>query len=167
MTADQKPENIVIAYPEKEDCDIRHGPVREFCDYCRSVKPQSDFGDRAEFDAFKLRPWLGYIMILEYLPEEDDFRYRMYGTRISEQSGFDMTGRLVSAFNSAAGNFFAELYRDSMAGKHLVYSEHTRVHARYDCDWNRLICPVRAGRETHLVVCNYPVARRKPLSLDY
>lgn len=153
--------NIVVAYPEQVDCAIRHQPLREFSDYCRSVKICCEFADRAAFDAFKLRPWLGFIMILEYLPEEDDFRYRIYGTHIAEQSGFDMTGRRVSAFGGPVGQFFERLYRDSMATKRLIYSEHTRLHARYDCDWHRVICPVKAGDGVQIVACNYPVQRMK------
>ena len=163
---DASPDNIIVAYPEREACVIPHRPVQAYCDYCRSVKPPSDYADRGDFDAFTLRPWLGYIMILEYLPDREDFRYRMYGTRIATQSGFDMTGRLVSEFDSSVGAFFARLYRECVAERQLIYSEHTRVQGRYDCDWHRVMCPVRAGDAVQLVVCNYPVARLKPLSFD-
>jgi len=114
------------------------------------------------FDVFKLRRWLGYIMILDAQSNGEDFRYRMYGTRIAEFSGFDMTGRLVSDFNSPIGDFFSELYRESIAQRQLIYSEHTRLHARYDCDWHRVICPVRSDDQIQIVVCNYPVTRQKP-----
>ncbi|MGD8810110.1 MAG: PAS domain-containing protein, partial [Gammaproteobacteria bacterium] len=111
----QTPDNVVVAYPEQETFEIPHTAVRAFSDYCRTVKPVSALADRASFDVFQLRPWLGYIMILDAVPETDDFRYRMYGTRIAEQSGFDMTGKLVSAFDSPVGTFFAGLYRDCVA----------------------------------------------------
>ena len=111
MLTDHSLANVVIAYPEQGNCVISHQPVSDFCEYCLTVKPQADFANRVHFDPFKLRRWLGYMMILDHLAAEDDFRYRMYGTRIAEFSGFDMTGRLVSDFNSAVGDFFAELYR--------------------------------------------------------
>ena len=159
MATDRSPDNIVVGYPETDDCAITHAPVQAFLDYCRSVKPDGDFADRSRFDPFSLRPWLGYIMILEYQPEPDDFLYRIYGTRIAEHSGFDMTGRLVGDFESPTGSFFERLYREAIAECKLVYSEHTRVHARYDCDWHRVICPVKDGERIQLVVCNYPVKR--------
>jgi len=43
----------------------------------------------------------------------------------------------------------------------LIYSEHTRVHGRLDCDWHRLLCPVLADERAQIVVCNYPVARQR------
>jgi len=159
---DSEPGNVVVAYPEQEDVEIRHPLVRAFCDYCRSVKPVGDYADRADFDPFTLRPWLGYIMILEYLSTEGDFRYRMYGTLVAAQTGFDMTGRLVSDFDSAFGAFFKLTYSESVARKTMVYAEHTRGHACFDCDWHRVICPVRAENSIQVVVCNCPVARRKP-----
>lgn len=162
----EKPDNIVVAYPEQEKFEIAHGAVRAFSDYCRSVKAPSAYADRASFDPFQLRPWLGYIMILDTVPESDDFRYRMYGTRIAEHSGFDMTGKLVSAFDSPVGKFFADLYRECVAEKCLIYSVHSRVHARFDCDWHRLMCPARAGDVVQIVACNYPVARQKPRNID-
>lgn len=164
MATDQPPDNIVVAYPETDDCAIADTPVRDFLDYCRAVKPPGALGDRNHFDAFSLRPWLGYIMILEYLPDADDFLYRIYGTLIAEQSGFDMTGRRVSDFGSATGQFFETLYREAVGDRKLIYSEHTRVHARYNCDWHRLICPVRADDRIQVVVCNYPV--QHPTSED-
>jgi hypothetical protein len=163
---DHKPDNIVVAYPEQEDCEIGHRPVQTFCDYCRSVKPVGDFADRTDFDAFTLRPWLGFIMVLDYLPAEEDFRYRVYGTRVADHSGFDMTGRRVSDFESPVGVFFNDLYRDCVTRKRLIYSEHTRVHGRFDCDWHRILCPALAGDSIQVVVCNYPIARQRPRGDD-
>jgi hypothetical protein len=160
MDLDAKlPDNILVSYPEQDEIPIAHPSARGFCDYCLSVKPKGDFADRQDFDVFKLRPWLGYIMILEYLADQDDFRYRMFGTQIAEQSGFDMTGRLVSDLPSPGSGFYAKLYRESMNGRKLVYSQHTRIHARYDCDWHRILCPVQAGGQIQIVTGNFPVTR--------
>jgi len=168
---DSKPENVVVAYPEQEDVDIRDPIVRAFCDYCLSVKPAGDYADRADFDPFKLRPWLGYIMILEHLPAEDDFRYRMYGTFIATQTGCDMTGRLVSEFGPELGpafrTFFKQLYDESLARKTLIYAEHTRIYSRFDREWYRILCPVRAADTKQIVVCNYPVVRQKPVGDEF
>ena len=163
---DAKPDNVLVAYPEHEDCKIGHSAVQTFYDYCRSIKPVADLADRVHFDPFKLRPWLGYIMILDDLPDVNDFLYRMYGTQIARQSGFDLTGRRVSESQSPLNTFFRHLYRDCVARKSLIYSEHTRVLERTDCAWYRLLCPVQADGNTQVVVCNYPVARQRPLSDD-
>jgi len=165
---DSNPENIIVAYPEQEDVEIRNPVVRAFNDYCLSVKPAGGYADRADFDPFKLRPWLGYIMILEHLPADDDFRYRMYGTFVAEQTGCDMTGRRVSDFGPELGpgfrTFFKRLYNECLARKTIIYAEHTRIYSGFDREWCRLLCPVRAIDTTQIVVCNHPTVRQKPLS---
>ena len=153
------PDNILVCYPETDEISIPHPPAQSFCDYCLSVKPPGDLADRQEFDVFKLRPWLGFIMILEYLADQDDFRYRMFGTQIAEQSGFDMTGRMVSDLPNPGSAFYEKLYRESMNDRKIIYSQHTRIRARYDCDWHRILCPVQAGGQIQIVTGNFPVTR--------
>ena len=151
------PEDIVVRYPEVEEIRPTCDKAAAFLGHCRAVKPVGDYADRADFDVMRLRPWLGYIMILDHLPDQDDFRYRMYGSGISAESGFDMTGRLVSDFKSRTGDFFLLLYRQAVAERVLIYSAHARVHAQYSCDWHRVMCPVRQDEGIQIVACNFPV----------
>lgn len=162
MPTDGTPTSVVVRYPEQEKVTIDNPLVRDFCDYCLEVKPEGDFADRADFDPFKLRPWLGFIVIVDHLPSEDDFRYRMYGTRIAEQTGHDMTGRLVSEYDTKLRQINLGLYRECVAKRALLHSTHHRIYARFDCEWSRIICPVRAGDQVQVVVCNVPVETPKP-----
>ena len=79
------PDGIVVGYPESEVVRPPSDLAAAFLDYCRRVKPSGDYADRASFDVMHLRPWLGFLMILDYLPDQDDFRYRMYGSGISAE----------------------------------------------------------------------------------
>jgi hypothetical protein len=126
------------------------------------VKPDGDWADRSHFDPFTLRPWLGYIIIVDYLEAENDFRYRMYGTRISDQSGMDMTGRLVSDHDDLVRDFNMRLYRDCVSNRRIVYSERTRLYSQSDCDWCRVICPLKSDDRIQVVACTYPAERPKP-----
>jgi hypothetical protein len=158
MEDDKAPEKIRIGFPEVDGTDIAHPPLRAFCDYCLSVKPADDYADRSDFDVFRLKPWLGYMMIVAYQPEIRDFRYRLYGTYLADQAGFDLTGSLVSQMPRGIGDFILRLYLDCVDTRKLVYSEHTHVHARYSCDWHRVLCPVRDRDNIQVVGCNIPVA---------
>jgi len=162
MPNDDLPANFLVAYPEQGNVTIPNELVRDFCTYCLEVKPDGDWADRADFDPFKLRPWLGYIIIVEFLEAENDFRYRMYGTRVSDQTDCDMTGRLVSDYDSDVRDFNMRLYHDCVSNRRIVYSEHTRLYSRYDCDWCRVICPVKSDAQIQAIACNYPVERPKP-----
>lgn len=60
--------------------------------------PRSDTGfpDWREADPASLLPWMGWICLYDVVDGGRDVRYRLVGTRITEQAGVDLTGRLVS-----------------------------------------------------------------------
>lgn len=159
MSADETPITVEIAYPEQSDVEIRPSELEDFCTYCLSVKPVADFADRADFDVFKLRPWLGHIIILEDLAPENDFVYRMYGTEIVDAIGWDMTGRRLSDYDLVTQDYNLRLYRDCVDQKFLIYSVNQRVFGRFAGIWHRLVCPVKAGEKVQVVSCAYLISK--------
>jgi hypothetical protein len=161
MADDPEIENVRVGFPEADDIEIPHPPLRAFCDYCLTVKPRSDYADRRDFDFNRLQPWLGNIMIVDYLPEAKDFRYRLYGTAVSSQTSFDLTGTRVSERPPNIGGFIARFYLEAVEGKRLVYTEHTRAYPRFIRDWHRLICPVVDNGRVQIVICIYSVSTKE------
>jgi len=159
MPTDQTSITLELSYPEQDSVSLRPAEIAAFCDYCRSVKPVGDFGDRADFDVFKLRPWLGHIIILEDLWPENDFLYRMYGTKIVEAIGWDMTGRRLSDYEPVTHSYNLSLYRDCVQRRHLIFSANQRVHGRFRGTWHRLVCPVRADDKVQVVSCAYLISK--------
>lgn len=159
MPTDETRITLAVSYPEQDGKPIYPPDLEDFCRYCRSVKPVADVGDRADFDAFKLRPWLGHIIILEDLSPEDDFIYRMYGTKIVDAIGWDMTGRRLSDYDLVTQDYNLRLYRDCVENRRLIYSVNQRVFGRYSGIWHRLVCPVRAGDKVQVVSCAYLVSK--------
>jgi len=51
---------------------------------------------RHAFDVLELRPWLGFICLVDVLAQGGDFRYRIFGTRIANVIGRELTGRYLS-----------------------------------------------------------------------
>jgi PAS domain len=62
--------------------------------HCRC--PAGGVPRRAEFDAFTLRPWLGWLTVYEELDDEADFLVRLDGTNIVALTGDEWTGRRMS-----------------------------------------------------------------------
>ena len=154
--------DVVVAYPETDKIiRLTHAHVWAFAKYCLSVKPEGEFAKPEDFELDALHAWRDHLLIVDYLDADDDFRYRYYGAGVQVFTGFDMTGRRVSDFDSEVGRFFDRLYRRCIREKCLIYSEHDYVHARRPCHWSRVLCPVRDGERTFVVVCNYPIAMTK------
>lgn len=148
---------VKVWYPESEERLPSHQGSHSFLDYCLKVKPKGELGGREYFPVEKLMSWLGNIMILEYLPDADDFRYRLYGSEIASRSGFDMTGKCVSDFHSVMGDIFRAQYLKAVEERCLIVSRNPYLHSRAPCDWERIICPVTDGKKIQLVVSNYMV----------
>ncbi len=157
---DLRPLETFVSHPEADEIRPENERAASFLAYCLKVKRPGEFAQRRDFTVESLRPWIGYIMILEHLPEMNDFRYRMYGSAIAEQSGFDMTGKLVSDFKSKAGEFFLSLYRDSVEKQAIIFAMNSAVHATFTCDWYRVVCPVRREESIQIVAFNYPQAQK-------
>lgn len=49
-----------------------------------------------DVDPVSLLPWMGWITLYDVVDGGRDIRYRLVGSRITEQAGIDLTGRLVS-----------------------------------------------------------------------
>ena len=52
--------------------------------------------DWLAIDPASLLKWMGWICLYDVIDGGRDVRYRLVGTRITEQAGIDLTGRLVS-----------------------------------------------------------------------
>jgi len=53
---------------------------------------------RADIPTEELLPWLGNIILLDVIDGGKDFRYRLFGSLIAREAGFDMTGKMLSEY---------------------------------------------------------------------
>lgn len=66
---------------------------------------------RKDFDVFELRPWLGYLHLVEVLEGGRDFRYAIYGTDLAMAFGIDLTGKTLAAVPAAVRQAVESAYR--------------------------------------------------------
>lgn len=78
--------------------------------YWDAVRHGRRFPDRAAIDAIEIKPWLGQINILDVL-HPLDFRYRLYGSGLGQISGYDLTGKLLSALTAEQQIVVAGFYK--------------------------------------------------------
>ncbi len=53
---------------------------------------------RADFSTEELRSWLGNIILLDVVDGGRDFHYRLFGSVVTREAGFDMTGKMLSDY---------------------------------------------------------------------
>src|SRR3546814_12771432 len=93
-------------------------------------------------------------MLLDILDGGADFRYRLYGSRIAERTGFDWTGRRLSEMstNAFTGTFYAAVYRAVMRRRAPIMTERGSPRHVAATRWSRLVVPSseerRVGKES-------------------
>lgn len=113
-------------------------------------------------DPLRLGEALGYAMLLEALAD-GDFRYRLYGSRIADRAGFDMTGKRTSEIPShpAIGTLFGVVYRAATARRTPIFTRHTPPAPIDATHWSRLVLPMQGAEgRIDFLVGNVPGERR-------
>ena len=102
---------------------------------------------------------VGYVMLLEALPK-GDFRYRLYGSKIAERSGFEMTGKRTSEIRPKhpfVALLHTTIYRAATLRRVPVFTFNLPPPGDEVLSWSRLILPME-GKESRVdfLVGNIP-----------
>jgi hypothetical protein len=81
---------------------------------------------RGDIKASEIKDHLGWVMLVEVLPDISDFRYRLIGTLVTQYFLSDGTGRTVSEIydksNPAAGKGIAAIFRKCARDKAVIHA---------------------------------------------
>ena len=133
--------------------------------YWQDLPRSGDIPDVVKVEPDRLLSALGYIMLIDVGEAEGDFRYALYGSKIAEVSGFDMTGKSIWDIptTSAVQVFFAACYLAARRLRRPIYSVHEAPPAITVSHWHRLILPLgKDGEIRRFLVCNVPISDGKP-----
>ncbi|MGL5139148.1 MAG: PAS domain-containing protein [Beijerinckiaceae bacterium] len=110
--------------------------------------------------------WLMQDVMLLRHDADGDLVYQHYGQRIAAAAGFDMTGKKVSDFKGALGDFYRALYSRTIAERRAFVSVHRLGHFSERPMWERVILPLSTdGAVSALFVVNRVLDLGKELSL--
>ena len=114
---------------------------------------------RRAFDVVELRPWLGSLCLIDIEANGRDFRYRVFGTRIANTIGQELTGRRVSEiapqFRDGLRPGYVEVSRSARPATFApIFHEPWRTIRLSD-----LVLPLSVEGLTvdMLLTCSYPV----------
>src|SRR5437899_636035 len=82
---------------ETAPADIREPRLRELWQYWARKRDGTLLPGRAAISPHEMRPWLGYLLLMDVVEGGRDFRYRLHGTQLVQLFGVDLTGQLVGA----------------------------------------------------------------------
>jgi len=115
-------------------------------------------------DPLALVPALGYLLLVDVVDDGLDFAYRLFGSRISAVSGFDMTRKKLSEHpvSDYIREFSMALYSAVRLRREPVWSSYGPAMATTTTSWDRVILPLVDEAGT---VCRFLVAI-VPIGLD-
>lgn len=147
---------VVIWQPMASDLPVK--PLPFLLDYWHDLPRVEDLPLANAVDALSLGPALGDVMLLDVIDQGQDFRYRVYGSKIAEGANFDMTGRLTSEIQTSryVSIFFLAIYRAAMIRREPVYTRHNPPVEVSAKTWDRLILPLagKSGPVERILVGN-------------
>ena len=105
---------------------------------------------RAAIDPLELRRHLGSLGMIECLPEFEDFRFRLIGSRIVETYGRDSTGKTVGELYAQTDPAFGDFLRNTLrhVATHKLIARCTGSLRPVDRDYRRfdsLLLPLDGG----------------------
>lgn len=76
---------------------------------------------RRDFMIEELGPWLGHLMLVDAIDAGRDFAYRVFGTRIADFLGYDLTGKQLSTLASQRQRAVSKEYNGVIASRRPHY----------------------------------------------
>jgi hypothetical protein len=142
-------------------------PIRFLVEYWHSLKADRGIPKASDISPFDLKPALGHVVLIDMLDDGWNGRFRLYGTKVAETYGRDMTGRCVSDIDG--GNymsvFFRALYRVAWLRQEAFFSLHyPPPHVSVE-SWQRLALPLCGpdGKVSRFLACNTAGRWRAPV----
>lgn len=147
---------LTIGY-EPSPAALRFRAMAAVDDYWQSLPKTEGVAEVMKVDPMQIAGALGSVMLIDVVDDGRDFRYAIYGSRIAEISGFDMTGKWLSDIptSSPIATFFHSGYLGVVRHRRRLFTIHQAPANIMIGFWHRLILPLgQAGQVRRLLVCN-------------
>lgn len=136
---------------------LKYRAIAAVLDYWNALPHVDGVADTLVVDPLALKPALGSIILLDVIDQGRDFHYSLYGSRIAQVSGFDMTGRNLSELPTDAPiqTFFRAGYLGVVRHRKPLFTVHNAPEDIMIGKWHRLQLPLgKNGDVRRLMVCN-------------
>ena len=129
-------------------------------DYWTALPKTDGVADVMKVDPAAIMPALGYVALLDVIDDGRDYYYSLYGSKIANVSGFDMTHKHLGEIPTTADVrlFFRAGYLAVVRHHVPLYAVHLAPEHITIGWWHRLILPIgEAGEVKRLLVGIIPV----------
>jgi len=140
--------------------------LRFLLTYWHSRKGRADVPQAAALMPEDMRPALGHIMLVDLVDDGWDGIFRLYGTKVAERYGRDLTGYRISNVDGGTyiSTFFRAINRLCFETRQPIYSCHQPPATVSVTYWRRLCMPLAdaEGRIIRLLIGTVAGPSRAP-----
>lgn len=141
-------------------------PLDFLIEHWTSRKAERPWPDADAIDPVDLRPALGGLLVCEPTDNNDDFRIRLYGSKLALDMGRDLTGTFISDFEpgSYITTFYLACYRAVVLRGRPLFTRHTPSTRAYAADIKRLLLPFGSDGAVTRILTGVDSVPRRPLA---
>ncbi len=114
-------------------------------EYWNSLKGGAQAVSINQIDPIMMKENLGYLLLLDVIESGQDFRYRVYGSKIADLKGVDHTGKLLSdaVTDTNSALFLIACYRAVVRRSLPLFNRYAVASpTSQTSEWRRLILPL-------------------------
>lgn len=140
--------------------DLRYTPLRVIHGYWSGLPRVDGVAQQTRVEPEAIVPALGYVMLLDVIDGGQDFHYALFGSKIANVAGFDMTRKRLSEVptTSPARRLFHAGYLAVVRHRTPLLLVQQAPDSIMIGSWHRLVLPLGRGAEVlRLLVCSVPV----------
>ncbi len=155
---------ITAAYARDLASELRgHRRLHGLYDFWAGRRGRRPVPLRRDLDIVDMRPWIGHLNMVAVALDPPRFRYLVYGGRIAELVGRDLTGRDVSANPASLVGPVRESFATALRLQQPFYQVCDFETPWRRCRLHRLVLPlaVENGRIDRLLVGVYETEPRR------
>lgn len=147
--------------------DLQESRLVSLLEYWHGLPKEGDLPAAAALDPVDIAAALPIVMLLEPIPNENDYRYLVYGEEVAKRFAHNMVGKRTSEIpipNNVKALFLAG-YLCATRHRRPLLTEHTAPPTVSVTKWRRLILPLNEadGSVTRILVGNIPGEWRNPV----
>ncbi len=128
--------------PEKDEAQT---PELQFLlDHWQRLRDGAALAPAEKITPFDMRPALGHVALVDVLEEGRNGRFRLFGSKIAQRAGIDMTGQLIGDLDGGSylARFACALHRAVFVRRLPIYAAHQPPSNVSATAWHWLILPL-------------------------
>lgn len=145
--------------------DLSSKPLDFLIGFWCERKGQQDCPSEEAIDPVDLRPALGSLLVCEPTENLDDFRIRLYGSKLALEMGRDLTGSYISEVqpDSHITTFYLACYRAVALRRAPLFTRHEPSLQSFASEIKRLLLPFGQDGKVSRVLAGVDSVVRRPL----